>query len=217
MIQAAIIEDDKGIRNTIAEYLSYQEAIECTHTYDNVEDFLALHPLVRAPLNVLLLDINLPNMSGLEAIPLIKKANPHLEIIMLTIHSSSEMVFQALCAGATGYLLKTTSLPDIAEAIQSHHAGGSAMSPSIARLVVSRFSPTTQLVPTSPADQQLVLTPREMQVLEALVDGLSYKLIAARLQMSVNTLPVHIRSIYKKLQINSKAEAIKMYYKHYRH
>lgn len=216
MIPVAIIEDDKGIRNTISEFLSIQSTIDCQAAYDNVEDFLSAIQYTHLRPRVLLLDINLPEMSGLEAIPHIKKILPEVEIIMLTIHSSSEMVFQALCAGATGYLLKTTRLPDIAAAIQTHYAGGSAMSPTIARLVVARFSPTTQLIPSRPQADQLILTPREMQVLEALADGLSYKLIAARLRMSINTLPVHIRNIYKKLQINSKAEAIALYFKHFR-
>lgn len=210
MIQVGIIEDDYGIRNTIKEFLTLQEDMTCGVAVDNVEDFLA-QARKYALLDVLLLDINLPNMSGLEAIPLIKRALPKVEIVMLTIHSSSEIVFQALCAGATGYLLKTTKLPDIIKSVRSQYEGGSAMSPAIARLVVKQFNPTTQLAKPNTTND-LVLTPREMQVLQALADGLSYKLIATRLQMSVNTLPVHIRNIYKKLQINSKAEAIAIYF-----
>lgn len=210
-MNVGIIEDDHGIRATVSEFLNMQDDIACVFESDNVGDFLAkTNELTH--LDVLLLDINLPDTLGIEAIVPIKKALPRLEIIMLTIHSSSEMVFKALCAGASGYLLKTTKLPEIAAAVQAHFNGGSAMSPSIARMVVQRFNPTTQLS----EHNQLQLTPREMQVIQALADGLSYKLIADRLQMSVKTLPVHIRNIYKKLQINSKAEAIAIYLKRFR-
>ena len=220
MIKLGIIEDDRGIRNMVCEFLNMQEDMACVVAFDNVEDFLEDIDQYHY-LKVLLLDINLPNMLGIDAIKPIKKALPDLEIIMLTIHSSSEMVFQALCAGATGYLLKSTKLPDIAKAVKNHHEGGSAMSPTIARMVIQHFSPIAKpLARTKHKSKKdknnLLLTPKEMQVLEALADGLSYKLIAARLQMSPNTLPVHIRKIYKKLQINSKAEAIAIYLKQLR-
>jgi DNA-binding NarL/FixJ family response regulator len=216
MIQVGLVEDDNGIRTYLAEYLNMQPTIRCEDVFDNAEDFLAEAQNLQS-LDVLLLDINLPRMQGLDAIRPIKNLLPRLEIIMLTIHSNSNYVFQALCSGATGYLLKNTSLPDIAEAIITHHSGGSAMSPTIARLVVNRLNPVVEgsSLLTARGDT-LVLTGREMQVLEALSEGLSYKLIADRLKVSPNTLPVHIRNIYRKLHINSKAEAIALFHQNRR-
>lgn len=216
MIQVGLVEDDEGIRAYLAEYLNMQLETQCTAVFGNVEDFLEVASSL-SELDVLLLDINLPRMQGLDAIRPIKSILPQLEIIMLTIHSNSNYVFQALCAGATGYLLKNTSLPDIAQAIITHYAGGSAMSPTIARLVVNRLNPVVEETSMLTArGDRLVLTAREMQVLEALAEGLSYKLIADRLKVSPNTLPVHIRNIYRKLHINSKAEAIALFHQNRR-
>lgn len=216
MIQVGLVEDDEGIRAYLAEYLNMQPEMQCAAVFGNVEDFLEAAPGL-SELQVLLLDINLPRMQGLDAIRPIKSILPQLEIIMLTIHSNSNYVFQALCAGATGYLLKNTSLPDIAQAISTQHAGGSAMSPTIARLVVNRLNPVVEGTSMLTArGDTLVLTGREMQVLEALAEGLSYKLIADRLKVSPNTLPVHIRNIYRKLHINSKAEAIALFHQNRR-
>lgn len=214
MIKIGIVEDDPGIRESIAEFVNLQSDMAClvaASTADAVLTDLEQYQ----DLDLLLLDINLPGTSGLEAIIPLKKGLPGLEIIMLTIHNSAEAVFGALCAGATGYLIKSTSLCDIAKAIRTQMQGGSAMSPSIARKVVSRFSTSPSPLVEGHAHRNHLdhLTPKEQQVLQALADGLSYKLVAARLDMSPNTVPVHIRNIYKKLQINSKAEAIAIFLK----
>ena len=214
MIQTAIIEDDPGIRTYLSEFLNMQSDIICIGSYNSVEEFLE-HGAELTGLEILLLDINLPGISGVKGIPAIKNLLPNLDIIILSVHSQSEVVFEALCAGANGYLLKSTSLSEIAEAIRTHNQGGSAMSPSIARMAIRNFiqqAPKSNSTATS-QDFFQDLTSREKEVLEALADGLSYKLIAEKLHMSPSTLPVHIRNIYKKLQINSKSEALALFYR----
>lgn len=214
MIQTAIIEDDSGIRTYLSEFLNMQPDISCIGIYNSVEEFLE-HGAELIGLEILLLDINLPGISGVRGIPSIKNLLPNLDIIILSVHSQSEIVFEALCAGANGYLLKSTSLAEIAGAIRTHHQGGSAMSPSIARMAIRNFiqkEPKVLQLATE-QDQFHELTSREKEVLQALADGLSYKLIAERLHMATSTLPVHIRNIYRKLQINSKSEALALFYR----
>lgn len=215
MIHTAIIEDDPGIRSYLFEYLNLQTDLECVDSFSTVEEFLD-HLSELEGLEILLLDINLPGgISGIEGIPILKQHLPTLDIIILSVHSQSDMVFQALCAGANGYLLKSTSLAEIAGAIRTHHQGGSAMSPSIARMAIRNFiqkGPNSLLSGTE-QEQFHELTSREKEVLQALADGLSYKLIAERLHMATSTLPVHIRNIYRKLQINSKSEALALFYR----
>lgn len=220
MIQIGIIEDDDTTRRYISEFLNLQENMACEASWDNAEAFLEnIHQYQH--LDILLLDINLPKMLGIEAIKPIKDTLPEVEIIMLTIQSNSEMVFNALCSGATGYLLKTTSLGGIVEAIQLHYKGGAAITPSIARMVLRSFQNNRrESAGNSPQISQIdpkiqTLTPRELEVLELLVAGKSYKMTAAELNISSQTLPVHVRNIYRKLQVNSKAEAIAIYNKHF--
>lgn len=210
MINVAIIEDDKGIRDCLSEYLNMQTNIRCMATFHNLEEFLE-HIMDYSSVNIILLDINLPGMNGISGIKYIRSALNQVDIIMLTIQSNSETVFQALCAGATGYLLKGMPLPAIAQSIEEQYNGGSAMSPTIARLVIERLNPTFN---NKNAEQSLsILTRREIQVVQALADGLSYKLVADRLQISTKTVPVYIKNIYTKLQVNSKAEVISLYLK----
>jgi len=200
MLELAIIEDDRFIRESITEYFSDAGAIHCSLAVESVEDFLEKMPL-KTPIQALLLDINLPGISGLDALRLIKDKLPDLEIVMLTIHDKPDYIFKALCSGAVGYLLKDTPLDKIEEALLNIHKGGSAMSPSIARKVVEYFSPKEK----SP---ESALTLREQQVVEGLVDGLSYKLIADRYSLSIETVRFHIKNVYKKLHVNSKSEVV---------
>jgi len=200
MLDLAIIEDDRFIRESIQEYFNGSENIRCQLALESIEDFWAKMPF-KTPIDTLLLDINLPGMSGLDAIRMIKEKLPDLEIIMLTIHDKPDYIFKALCSGAIGYLLKDTPLDKIEEALLTIHRGGSAMSPSIARKVVEYFSPKEK----SPDS---TLTTREQQIVEGLVAGLSYKLIADRYSMSIETVRFHIKNIYKKLHVNSKSEVV---------
>ncbi len=202
MIEIGIVEDNVKIRNLIQKFLDMQETMSCKVAVDSVEEMLDHLKKSNTP-DVLLMDIQLPGMSGIEGISIIKKEYPEIEIIMLTIYHDSHKIFDSLCAGASGYLLKHTSLPEIKESIETLVQGGAPMSPQIARKVIQHFKqPEPQNKPESD------LTSREQDIVNGLVDGLSYKLIADRFDISIDTVRAHIRNIYKKLHVNSKAEVI---------
>lgn len=199
---AGIVEDNKKIRNLIQRYLDMQDDLSCPVAVDSVEEMLEYledHP---SP-NVILMDIQLPGMSGIKGISIIKEKYPDIEIIMLTVYHDSHKIFKALRAGASGYLLKHTSLPEIKESILKLLEGGAPMSPQIARKVITHFQ---EEAPKKDPDSNL--TPREHDIVNGLVDGLSYKMIADRYDISIDTVRAHIRNIYKKLHVNSKAEVI---------
>ncbi|NIT59532.1 MAG: response regulator [Aliifodinibius sp.] len=197
-----IVEDNKKIRDLIQRYLDMQDGLSCPVAVDSVEDmldYLEEHPLP----DVILMDIQLPGMSGIKGISLIKEEYEDIDIIMLTVYHDSHKIFNALRAGASGYLLKHTSLPEIKESILKLLDGGAPMSPQIARKVINHFQ---ENAPKKNADSDL--TPREHDIVNGLVDGLSYKMIADRYDISIDTVRAHIRNIYKKLHVNSKAEVI---------
>lgn len=202
MINIGIVEDNVKIRNLIQRYLDMQESLSCKTAVDSVEEMLD-HLKEHDPPDVMLMDIQLPGMSGIKGIEIIKKNYPDVEIIMLTVYHDSHKIFDSLVAGASGYLLKHTSLPEIKESIENLVAGGAPMSPQIARKVIEHFNqPEPEKKPKSD------LTSREQDIVNGLVDGLSYKLIADRYDISIDTVRAHIRNIYKKLHVNSKAEVI---------
>ena len=197
-----IVEDNKKIRNLIQRYLDMQDELSCPVAVDSVEkmlEYLEEHP---EP-DVMLMDIQLPGMSGIKGMGVIKEKYPDVEIIMLTVYHDSHKIFKALRAGASGYLLKHTSLPEIKESILKLLDGGAPMSPQIARKVIAHFQDDNK--ETKPDSE---LTPREHDIVNGLVDGLSYKMIADRYDISIDTVRAHIRNIYKKLHVNSKAEVI---------
>lgn len=197
-----IVEDNKKIRDLIQRYLDMQDELSCPVAVDSVEEmqeYLEEHP---AP-DVILMDIQLPGMSGIKGISLIKEEYEDVDIIMLTIYHDSHKIFNALRAGASGYLLKHTSLPEIKESILKLVDDGAPMSPQIARKVINHFQ---ENAPKKNTDSDL--TPREHDIVNGLVDGLSYKMIADRYDISIDTVRAHIRNIYKKLHVNSKAEVI---------
>ena len=203
MISVGIIEDDTEIREGVGSYLRQQADLVCSVSESSVEEFFtALKDGI--PPEVILLDIGLPGISGLQAIRFIKEKLPDAAILMFTVHDEPNKIFQALCAGADGYLLKNTPLPKIHEAIHQTAAGGAAMSPQIARRVIESFARG------KPSAAQSPLSDREREVVSALVDGLSYKQIADRAGISIDTVRHHIKSIYRKLQVNNKAEVIAM-------
>lgn len=197
-IRIGIVEDDVSVRSLVVEYLSRDPKFEWVIVAGSVEDFfqnLADDQII----DVLLQDIGLPGVSGLEGIRTVKEKLPSTQVIMFSVYDDSNRIFKALCAGASGYLLKNTRLEDIKKSIETVHNGQAAMSPAIAKKVIAYFQPKK---PESP------LTEKEQLVVQLLTDGLSYKMIAGRLQISINTVGTHIRNIYKKLQVNSKAEVI---------
>lgn len=202
MIEIGIVEDNIKIRSLIQKFLDMQDKMNCQVAVDSVEEMLEYLKKNEKP-DVLLMDIQLPGMSGIEGIGIIKKEYPDIEIIMLTIYHDSHKIFDSLVAGASGYLLKHTSLPEIKESIENLVQGGAPMSPQIARKVIEHFKkPEPEKNPDSD------LTAREQDIVNGLVDGLSYKLIADRFDISIDTVRAHIRNIYKKLHVNSKAEVI---------
>lgn len=197
-----IVEDNVKIRDLIQRYLDMQEGMDCPVAKDSVEEMLEYLEKHQAP-NVLLMDIQLPGMSGIKGMEIIKTKYPDIDIIMLTIYHDSHKIFDSLKAGASGYLLKHTSLPEIKESIDNLLKGGAPMSPQIARKVITHFN---EQAPKKNPDS--MLTDREQDIVNGLVDGLSYKLIADRFDISIDTVRAHIRNIYKKLHVNSKAEVI---------
>lgn len=203
-IAVGIIEDEPIVRESLVTFFEGQNNIEVVCQVNSLEAFQQLYSdgSSKAP-DVILLDIGLPGMSGLEGIRIIKKIVADSDIVMLTTYEESETIFKALCAGACSYLSKRSSLSQILEAITVVNQGGSYMSPSIARKVVKYFSPSGH-------SKKELLTPRQQQIVAGLVEGLSYKMIADKYIISIETVRDHIKKIYKKLQINSKAELIKL-------
>lgn len=197
-----IVEDNKKIRDLIQRYLDMQEGMECPVAVDSVEEMLDYLKKHKQP-DVMLMDIQLPGMSGIKGMEIIKSKYPEIEIMMLTVYHDSHKIFDSLKAGASGYLLKHTSLPEIKESIENLLKGGAPMSPQIARKVISHFNEETPK-----KNEESMLTNREQDIVNGLVDGLSYKLIADRYDISIDTVRAHIRNIYKKLHVNSKAEVI---------
>ncbi|MCC6255486.1 MAG: response regulator transcription factor [Ignavibacteriaceae bacterium] len=196
-IIVAIVEDDPEIRHLLSIIINGSPGFECKHTYSNCEDAIKGFPKVSA--DVALMDIDLPKMSGIEGVKILKEKFPETDFIMLTIHEDDDSVFNSLCAGATGYLLKDTPPADLLNSILEVHSGGSPMSSTIARKIIGSFRTNSQ----SP------LSTRETEVLEKLCDGANYKSIADVLCISGHTVRAHIKSIYKKLQVNTRAEAVK--------
>ncbi len=197
MIKISIIEDDKDIRDSLAILINGIPDFKCISTYHNCES--ALKEIEHDNPNVILMDINLPGMTGIEGTQIIKEKLPDTEIIMLTISDENSDVFDSLCAGACGYLKKNTSPIKLLEAIKEAVNGGAPMSMEIARLIVGSFRKEKKS-----AD----LTNREKEVLKKLCNGCSYKKISSDLFIDLNTVKFHIRNIYRKMEVKSKGEAI---------
>lgn len=202
-IALAIVEDDPIIRESLRTFLGGDPQFDLLYTAVSMEDFLqTLEQDARVVPSVIMLDIQLPGQSGIEGIPAIKKLRPGVDIIMLTTFEESEKIFAALCAGACSYLSKRVSLVTIRDAIVTVHRGGSYMSPSIARKVVEHFAPM-------PKKEDGPLTSRQQEIVDCIVNGLSYKMAADKLGISLDTVRTHIKHIYQILEINSKGELIK--------
>jgi len=201
MINAAIVEDDIYIRNSVVEFLQMQPEFNHVAEFGSVEAFMKSNT---AP-DVLLLDIELPGITGLEGAFRIKQKYPSVNILMLTVYEDKERIFKALQAGATGYLLKNTPLLKIKTALLEALDGGAPMSPLVAKKVIAYFS-GKQLPAESSEHEQL--TTREREVSQLLITGETYKQIAWKLNISPDTVRQHIKNIYRKLQINSRVQLI---------
>jgi len=197
VISVAIVEDDREIRRALTLIIDGSPGFSCTQSFNDCET--TIKSIQRDPPDVVLMDIDLPGISGIEGVRLLKEKLPDTDFIMLTIHEDDDSLFNSVCAGATGYLVKDIPPVEILKAIFDVYEGGAPMSPEIARRVVTSFKPTVQ----SP------LTPRETEVLQKLCDGDNYRTIAESLHISGDTVRAHIKNIYKKLHVHSRAAAVR--------
>jgi DNA-binding NarL/FixJ family response regulator len=201
IIDVAVIEDQEDIREGLAVLIGSTPGFRCVGAYRSMEE--ALPGISRRPPAVALLDIGLPGMSGLDGIRPIRERQPTIQILMLTVYEDDDRIFNALCAGATGYLLKKTPPGRLIENVRDAMNGGSPMSPEVARKVVALFR---TFRPRPDADYDL--TGHETRLLRMLVDGHNYKTAAEELGVSVNTVAFHMKRVYEKLQVHSKSEAV---------
>ena len=200
----AIIEDQRPIREMLHEYLCAQPEFECVLTADSMEDFFRQLPALGTLPALVLSDIGLPGRSGIEGLPLILDRLPEAQVLMLSVYTDAARVFEAICAGAVGYLVKNTPLPLIKAHLLEVAAGGSPMSPQVARHVLQAFRRQPPVLVAAAAEARL--TPREQEIVTTVEEGLSYKLIADRFGLSIETVKNHLRKVYRKLQINSRSE-----------
>ena len=200
-INVSIVEDSDKLRGTLVRALNRAEGIHCVSEYANAEDALKALPQDRP--NVVLMDINLPGMNGVECVRHLKPLLPETQIVMLTVYEDTENIFSALKAGATGYMLKRTTQAELLDAIREVHRGGSPMTTHIARKVVQ----TLQQAP-APSQAAEALSPREQEVLDYLAKGFLYKEIADKLGIGYETVHTYIRRIYEKLQVRTRTEAV---------
>ncbi|MEM6344212.1 MAG: response regulator transcription factor [Bacteroidota bacterium] len=197
-IYIAIVEDDPEIRQLLTLILNGSPGFSCSHSYPDAESALA--GLTHEPPDVVLMDIQLPGMSGIECTQQLRELHPKLDIIMLTVQEENDDIFDSLCAGATGYLVKETPPTKLLAAIEEAKAGGSPMSPRIARRVIGSFHQSPVKSP---------LSARETEVLGLLCEGRNYRQIADQLFVSTNTVKAHIKHIYEKLHVHNRAEAVR--------
>ena len=204
-ITVSIVEDDAGVRTSLARLIDSSPGFRCLSRHPSAEQ--ALEELPKTDPDVVLMDINLPGANGVECVRRLKPHLPRTQIIMLTVYQNTENIFNALTAGATGYLLKQTPPAELLAAIRDVHSGGSPMSSHIARKIVQSFQKP------APGNRGLEsLTHREAEVLDYLAKGFLYKEIAEALKISYDTVHAHIRKIYEKLQVRSRTEAVARHY-----
>jgi DNA-binding NarL/FixJ family response regulator len=203
-IKVAIVEDKDKIREGLATLIDGSEGFTCTETFESAE--AALRGLPSYKPNVVLMDIQLPRMSGIECVERLKQEHPDIQFMMLTVYEDDEKVFKSILAGATGYILKRTPPAELLEAIREVHEGGSPMSDQIARKVVQAFR---EMGKSSKETENL--SEREMEILSYLAKGYHDKEIADKFFLSVKTVHTHLRNIYKKLHVRSRTEAVLKY------
>jgi len=203
-IKVAIVDDDEGIRSSLAGLIRRSPEFKLTGEYPNAET--ALREIPRQPPNVVLMDINMPGMNGVQCVEQLKATLPSVQVLMLTVYEDSDSLFNSLRAGASGYLLKRTASARLLEAIKDVHAGGAPMTPQLARRVVQFFSKPVR------ADSIMAkLTPGEREFLDQLANGYAYKEIADRMKISIDTVRSYVRTVYEKLHVHSRTEAVVKY------
>ena len=203
MINVVIVEDNTTIREGLAALINGTDGYKCVGAFGDVESFLPKINVLN--INVVLMDIGLPGMNGIEGVKNAIKKNPDISVLMLTIYEESEFVFDALCSGACGYLVKKTPPARLLEAIKDANDGGSPMSSRIARQVITAFKEGKGILSQ---EKDFDLSDREVEVLNLLAEGYNYQEIAENLYISVDTVRHHIRNIYKKLHVHSQSEAV---------
>jgi DNA-binding NarL/FixJ family response regulator len=200
-ILVAIIEDQTRTREGLRALIASSDGFECIGAWGSMEEALDAEWITQP--NVVLLDLGLPGMSGIDGITVLRRRSPRAALVVLTVYEDNDRVFRALCAGATGYLLKNTAPAKLMESLREANRGGAPMSPEIARLVIEVFR---RVHPPEKATHNL--TPQELRLLKLLVEGHSYKTAAIDMNVSINTIAFHIQNIYGKLQVHSKSEAV---------
>jgi DNA-binding NarL/FixJ family response regulator len=201
IIKTALVEDMRDIREGLATLINFTEGFTCTGSYRSMEEAI---PRIRHQTpDVLLSDIGLPGMNGIDGIRILKDLYPQMTVLMLTVYDDDDRIFDAICAGASGYLLKRTPPAKLLENIREAVSGGAPMSPEVAMRVIKLFR---EVRPPDRVDYDL--TPHETRLLKLLVEGHNYTTAAEELKVSYNTIKFHMRHIYEKLQVHSKSEAV---------
>jgi DNA-binding NarL/FixJ family response regulator len=196
-----LVEDNHSFRRTIVRVLNQAQDLQCSHDFSSSEE--ALDELTRGAVpDVILLDVELPGLNGLEAVKRIKSISPSSRVIMLTVFDDHDKIFKSLCAGASGYLLKTSPMEKIIESVREVHDGGAPMTPRVARSVLDMFTRTAQ------PHKDYGLTTREEKILELMTQGLIKKEIAEQLSLSYHTVDTHLRNIYTKLHVHTRTAAV---------
>ena len=200
--KVAIFEDNMLLRESLFQLINGATGMTCTGAFANCDDII--FKIKKAQPSVVLMDIQMPGKNGIEGVKIIHEQFPEIKIIMQTVVEDDEKIFQSICNGASGYLLKNTTPPRLLQAIEEVNEGGAPMTPSIAQKVLEKFRRQS---PVSSGEIN-TLSKREKEILESLVEGMSYKMIAAKCTISLDTVRHHIRNIYEKLQVHSKSEAV---------
>jgi len=206
-IRVSIVDDEVDLRENIAGYVDAAKGFHCVSVHSSAEEALAHLPQEKP--DVVLMDINLGGMSGIECVRQLKPLMPEAQVVMLTVFEDTDKIFSALAAGASGYLLKRVAPAKLLDAIREVHEGGSPMSAPIARKVVQSLQTSR-----SAGDATAELSPREREVLDGLAEGQAYKQIADKLGVSIHTVRNYIRRVYEKLHVRSSAEAVAKYLRH---
>ncbi len=202
VVNVVIFEDNRHLRESLQFLLNHTSGYHCLAAYPNCNNLL--ENLKGKDCDICLMDIEMPGISGIEATRMIKNNLPQINVLIQTVFSDDDSIFQAICAGASGYILKTSSPEEYIEALEDLNSGGAPMTPSIARRVLQLFKGNVQL----PSNESYKLTEKEKQVLQKLTEGKSYKMIADELSISIETIKTHIKNIYNKLHVHSAPEAV---------
>jgi DNA-binding NarL/FixJ family response regulator len=202
MIKVVIFEDNRSLREGLAAMIGGTTGFDCVGAFPNCNNLLK--NISQAKPDVILMDIEMPGINGIEAVAMIKEDHPEMKILMETIFDDDEKIFNSICAGAEGYILKHTSPAEIMDAIKEIYEGGSPMTPSIANRVLKMVKSR----PENGSKDLFDLSPREKEILTCLVKGMSYKMVADACYISIETVNVHVKNIYRKLQVHSKSEAV---------